>query len=270
MVEEKKQALKKLFHNYSLVVIVAVGLIMMLLMLIGIRLLALVSIGDLSNINPLITSGQNKLVVKDGTNEVVKIPIDEEIAQSRSTKEKSSDTNADVNSSTGGSSSGKSGGSQSSSGNTSSSGGTTQSTGGGSSGGGSSSGSSGGSPPAPSPTPPPPVPTQASFTAGISSYVNHETDYKGRDWFGKCTITHKFTFTVTAQNAPGNTPAKAQWQWTTYPWGDVFNIPFSKGQTSNTVWYQWDLNEYSGDKEVKLRLVSPTSVTKPYGFRHQC
>lgn len=255
MVEDKKQALKKLFHDYAMVVIVVAGLIITLLVLIGIRFFALVSIGDLSNINPLITSGQNKLAVKDGTSEIVKIPIDEDIAKDKTSNKKSTGGSTNTSSSTGGSSSGN-GGSQSNTGTTTS--------GGGSSGGGSS-GTSGGS----TPTPIPPVPPVAAFTVGISNNVQRTSVKKGStDWFGNCTFAHTITFTVTAQNAPGT--ARAQWKWATLDWGNEFNVPFENGQTAREVTHTWQINEKTNEKEVRLRILSPNAITETYRFMHQC
>jgi hypothetical protein len=251
MVEDKKQALKKFIRNYTLVVLVVLALIVMLLLLIWFRFLALVSIGDLSKINPLITSGQNRLVLKDGTSEIVKIPIDDTGANKGSS---ASSTPADA--------SGDGGvpAKQGSSGNATS-GGTSQSGGGGS-------GTVVTVSPSASPSSSPsPVPTIAAFTANISPNVTYETSNK-TSYFGGCTITYKFTFTITAQNAPG--VAKAQWRWPGSTWGSEFNVSFSAGQTSVPISIQQYVSASTSDQVVSLRLNSPNAVEKDYGFKHQC
>lgn len=258
----KKQKLKKLAHDYSLVVIVFAGLVATLLMLGGIRVLALVSIGDLSNINPLITSGQNTLVVKDGTNEIVKIPIEEDIVKTSEANDGKSTGGVGAESPKPSSSGGKKNGSQGGSKN-GAQGGNTNNGGGGGSG-----GSGGGTPSTPTPTPSPtPSPV---FTASISNNVQHVDTYVSDGWLFKCTVKHKFTFTINAQNAPGGTPAKVQWKWLDYDWGYIFDVPFAAGQTSNTVWYEWELYDYPGTKEVRLRMTSPNTQTVTHRFYHEC
>ncbi|MDB5183340.1 MAG: hypothetical protein JWO07_21 [Candidatus Saccharibacteria bacterium] len=252
MVEDKKQALKKFFRNYTLVVLVIVGLIITLLLLVWFRFLALVSIGDLSKINPLITSGQNRLVLKDGTSEIVKIPIDGTAANKGS-----SDSNTPADTSTGGASSENQSNSA-----TTTTGGTVQTSNGGAS-----------TPvvtvsPSVSPSSSPsPVPTTAAFTANIGSNVTYETSNKS-SYANGCTITYKFTFTATAQNAPG--VAKAQWRWPGSTWGNEFNVSFSVGQTSVPVTIQQYVSANTSDQVVSLRLNSPNAVEKDYGFKHQC
>lgn len=259
----KKQTLKKLLHDYSLVVVVFIGLIVTLLILAGIRLFALISIGDLSNINPLITSGQNTLAVKDGTSEIIKIPIEEGPVKSSNSGDKSEKGGVGPETPKGSGSAGNKNSSQGGSGNNTSGGATNP---------GEGNGGSGGTNPNPTPTPTPTPPPPPAFTASISNSVQHTDTYISESGFifKKCKLKHKFIFTINAQNAPGGTPAKAQWKWLDYDWGYVFDVPFAAGQTSNTVWYEWELNDYPGTKEVKLRLTSPNSQTVTHRFYHEC
>lgn len=275
MVDDKKQELKKFLRNYTEVVAVALGLLLVLLMLVIFRILALVSIGDLSNINPLITSGQNKLVLKDGTSEIIKIPIDSTVAKGSSSGKTAGSSSKDDTSVAKTDTSTAAGTGTGTGGVTG--GGTTQS--GSGSGSGSGTGTGGGSnnpvvtvspsvSPSSSPSPSP-VPTTAAFTAAIGPSVTYEkSGYTA--YFGGCTITYKFTFTVTAQNAPG--VAKAQWRWPgNSNWGNEFTVSFSAGQTSIPVSLQQNVSAATNSPQViSLRLNQPNATQKDYGFTHQC
>jgi hypothetical protein len=76
-VEEKKRELKKFFHDYMVATIATVLLILLLALMLLSRYSALAGINDLSKINPLITSGKNKLTAQSDTNGVVKISKDD-------------------------------------------------------------------------------------------------------------------------------------------------------------------------------------------------
>lgn len=69
----KKQALKKFFHDYAAAITATIVLIVILALLVLSRHNALASITDLSKINPLITSEQNELVASRDSNAIVEV-----------------------------------------------------------------------------------------------------------------------------------------------------------------------------------------------------
>lgn len=257
-VDDMRRVLKKLFHNYSLVVIVALIFATIIVVLLGSRYFALASIRDLSQINPLITSTENRLVTTDATGKIVKAPVDsldadgEGSGQSSATSKKSS--------------SGSSGSSSGSSGGTATGGGTTQganntantNTGTTNQGNTTTSGGSSTSTPA------------FSFSIGSVTY-SPGLILGGNS--NACKREYNFVFNITAQNASGNT---ISYEFKEVDGIKVTSIPgepitFNSGETSKSIPHKWTIESPSSrGYALTLSISSPESTSKTYTFNTSC
>lgn len=72
--DDKKRAIKKFFHDYAVAIYATVFLVIILIIMMLARYGALISIQDLSKINPLITTTENELIAADNSKEMIKAP----------------------------------------------------------------------------------------------------------------------------------------------------------------------------------------------------
>jgi hypothetical protein len=264
-VDDMRRVLKKLFHNYSLVVIVALIFATIIVVLLGSRYFALASIRDLSQINPLITSTENRLVTTDATGKIVKAPADSLDGDTDSAgSSQSSDTSKKSSSGgSGGSSSGSSGGTTTGGGTTQGANNTPNTNTGTTNQGNTTTSDSPGSSGASSAPPP--------FTFGFGSITYNSEKLSGSSRI--CTIRHKITFNITGQNGSGNN-VSYQFKETnglsddTKPGGTV---TFNSGDTSKPAPHTWTIqgvDDYI--YSVTLQITSPSSASKTYSFKHDC
>jgi hypothetical protein len=223
VVDDRKQALKKFLHDYVVAIITTFLLLVILGLLIIARHYALVSVNDLSKINPLITSEQNELVAANGSHDVIKIAKDDESRANQSSPANNAGrgANQSINPSKG------------------SSGETTT---------GASDGTGVGSGQSSSPTTPQP------FSASIGQMTyNSSTSCV----LIICSTTYTVQAVIQGQNGPGT--VNYQWIEDNSTVAQSSSVAFSQNDTSKTVSFQWTIAK---GHTVTLQLTSPSTDKK--------
>ncbi len=224
------RATKKFLHDYSVAIVTTILLIILLAILLLIRFGTLASVKDLSKINPLITSGQNKLVAANDSNEIIKVPMDDDAKTTGQTDKPTGSGGAST---------------------------TKPSTGSGTTGNGSSGSGSG------STNQPPDKPVFAATIGQMRHFAS-----SGTSLLGVCTITHQFQADIAAQNAPGT--VAYNWKQSNGTTGQTQQAVFQAGDTTKTVSYSWTISAASGNYSVTIFLTSPTKQQQTLIFQHTC
>lgn len=237
MTDDKKRRLKKFFHDYAVAIVTTALLFVVLILLLISRHTSLISVQDLSKINPLITSEQNTLIAANDTNEIVKIPIDENQAK---TQQPANSFGSKPSSPKNNQSQKPSSGSSNNSGSSS----------GGTSGGGSS-------------TPPDSKPISQPFAVGIGSLSIRSTANKSGLILPSCqSTTHTINAELNADNAPGTV---------TYRWkrsdgfvGNTLTLEFNANENTKYVPFSWTIskNSQTNNDTVTLEVLTPTGKQK--------
>lgn len=249
----KQWAFKKFLRGYAVTIVTSALLLLILALLIGARYAELYSIRDISNINPLITSGQNELVAQKDENGVTRF-VKEEDANSSSDKNTADTKNSSDAGGSGDTPSNSS--SQSAGGGSAGTGSTGGTQGGGTTGGGNTGGNTGGGS------------QSAAFTASISS-ISHQGTTPLTLLANNCKITHYISVTLRGQNAPGEVTYR--WKRSDNINTTVQTVQFKANETTKTVSADaWDTTGSSGSYSMTFEMYTPSGASKSVSFEHTC
>jgi|GEM_PF-3555296 len=250
MAENKKAIIKKIIRDYAATIVATVLLLMILTLLLLFRHNALLSVNDLSKINPLITSAEGDYVAVNDSGELIEAPQDDgESSQDK----RAIDNKKDADSS----------GKQTANPQ-------------GSKGGSSNSGAividdlnnTGDTPKAPSQ--PDNESKQPQFTVIIDGPISASMNSKCNallDLFGSCALGNRtYTYTVTAQVIAKNGPGVITYAWKLKPnTGDetvhTSSVTVGSGTVSRSLSHEWKISQCK-TYDIELTITQPNNQEK--------